>query len=213
MDEKSNKTSGGIIWKVLMFIFGISLIISINTNSKLTDELNSKNDVIKANAYNYVDNVPVVDVLLSGEIDQKIILASLKATENEKNGKFTGQRVNGLKSGDGIYEWNDGSIYEGEFSNDLIEGKGSLTIPERGTYIGNFIAGKKSGTGTFKFANGDSYEGEWKDDKMEGEGKYIFANGDYYTGSFSNNKFNGQGTYRTGGKSYSGIWKNNAYNQ
>ncbi len=35
---------------------------------------------------------------------------------------FEGFFVNGLKNGKGIFKWKDGSIYEGEFKNNNIEG-------------------------------------------------------------------------------------------
>ena len=40
-----------------------------------------------------------------------------------KNGRYVGQVVNGLKEGKGIYYWNDGDRYEGDFRNGKCEGK------------------------------------------------------------------------------------------
>ena len=106
-----------------------------------------------------------------------------------ENGKYTGERVNGKRSGTGTYTWNDGSVYEGEFANDQINGEGKLTIPGKGTYDGEFVNGKKSGTGTYEFVNGDKYVGNWSNDVMSGYGTYTFSNGDKYVGQFSDNIF------------------------
>lgn len=145
------------------------------------------------------------------EIDQNEINKSVGLSVTEKNGTYTGERIDGKKQGNGKYEWNDGKIYEGEFANDEINGEGKLTIPNQGTYEGKFVNGKKNGEGIYTFANGDIYQGEWKEDKMEGQGTYTFANGDVYVGTFSNNKFNGQGTYTKDGNKYTGNWKDNEY--
>lgn len=47
----------------------------------------------------------------------------------------------------------NGDIYEGEWSNDMREGRGMLRL-----------------------ANNNRYEGEWKQDKKNGNGKYFFLN-------------------------------------
>lgn len=129
----------------------------------------------------------------------------------ETNGTYTGNRENGKKSGTGTFKWNDGTVYEGEWKEDKINGKGKLTIPNKGTYEENFENGKKEGQGIYTFQNGDIYEGSFSKDKMSGQGKYTFSNGDTYYGEFLDNQFNGQGTYTINGKSYTGTWKNNEY--
>ena len=57
--------------------------------------------------------------------------------------------------------YSDGSIFEGNYENDL-----------------------KNGFGIYKDINGAYYEGEYKDDYMHGKGKYIWENGDIYEGTF-----------------------------
>lgn len=199
--------------KVWIIILSIILLISLIANYVLINEVINESKQIRENAFNYVDNQLDYTQSIIESISYEVVGESLTAVEKETNGKYTGARVNGLKEGKGKYEWNDGTVYEGEFKNDLMDGEGTLTIPNKGTYTGSFSKGLREGKGTFKFANGDTYTGNWLEDKMKGTGTYTFANGDTYTGAFSDNKFNGQGTYKTGGKSYSGNWTNNSYNQ
>ncbi|MFA6731031.1 MAG: hypothetical protein WCR95_08600, partial [Eubacteriales bacterium] len=91
--------------------------------------------------------------------------------------------VGGDKSGFGVYTWEDGSVFSGEWEENQ---------ELRGVYTD---------------ANG-SYEGGFKNGKFSGSGKYIFANGDVYTGNFINgleNDTNGTLTYKTGGRYEGGF--------
>lgn len=207
------KHTFGIVRNTLSIVVLIVAIISIFFNVSLVKDIIEKNKTIRLNAYNYTDNLVDYSPTLITEISQVLVDESVQSVETETDGKYTGSRVDGKKSGTGKYVWNNGDVYEGEFSNDLMHGTGKLTIVGQGTYEGEFVQGKKSGEGTFTFANGDVYKGDWVDDKMEGSGEYKFANGDVYKGTFSNNKFNGNGTYKKDGKSYTGTWKDNVYNQ
>lgn len=212
--------------KICIVIFTIIFFLNI---SETDNTQNTRNTPNKSNSQS-TSNVSKIDSNTSTQeinqnqplpvdareieqniIDQELIDESVEKTITEKNGTYTGQRINGKKQGNGKYVWNNGAIYDGEFSDNNINGKGKLTIPDKGTYEGNFINGKKDGQGTITFSNGDIYTGEWKEDKMSGQGQYTFANGDTYEGSFLENKFNGQGTYTKGENKYTGTWENNQY--
>jgi hypothetical protein len=56
--------------------------------------------------------------------------------------------------GSGIYSWEDGRRYEGEYQNDL-----------------------KDGFGVYTWKDGKKYEGFWKEGKQHGTGKIVFSNG------------------------------------
>jgi hypothetical protein len=56
-----------------------------------------------------------------------------------------GGYVNGVRSGHGAFEWNNGEIYEG-----------------------NWTGGMKSGFGVWKSLNGSSYEGNWLLNRQHG---------------------------------------------
>jgi len=67
--------------------------------------------------------------------------------------------------GYGIYSWNDGRKYEGNFYND-----------------------KKHGFGTYTWADGRKYEGNWAEGKQHGKGKYILPDGTVKIGMWENGK-------------------------
>ena len=62
--------------------------------------------------------------------------------------------MNGKPEGYGLYVWNNGESYEGDWVNGLKHGKG--------TWLGQ---------------KGDSYSGEWKFGKADGKGKHTWING------------------------------------
>ena len=132
--------------------------------------------------------------------------------ESRCNGDvFEGRFVNGLINGKGIFmdidknkyigdfinvkRWGIGKwitnkiIYDGEFYNNQIHGKGRIKFLKSGiVYIGTFKKDKIDGYGIFKWLNGDKYEGEVKNGKMHGLGKYFYNNGKVYNGLFVNGK-------------------------
>ena len=171
LQEKGHKytISKNIIIIVFVLIFFVNIPTNQNTNINVTDI-----ETTTTNQNKITEN-------------KTIEIPEIKNTI-ETNGTYTGNRENGKKSGTGTFKWNDGTVYEGEWKEDKINGKGKLTIPNKGTYEGDFENGEK-----------------------EGQGKYTFSNGDTYYGEFLDNQFNGQGTYTINGKSYTGTWKNNEY--
>ena len=144
-------------------------------------------------------------------INQETIDKSVTNILSDKNGKYTGDIVDGVKQGQGEFLWNDGTKYTGTFDDNNINGQGTLIYSNGESYEGNFVNGIREGNGTFKFSNGDVYTGNWKDDKMAGQGDYKFSNGDEYKGEFSENAFNGKGSYIKDGVTYTGSWVNNSY--
>ena len=65
----------------------------------------------------------------------------------------------------GIYYWNNGDKYEGDFKN-----------------------GQPNGKGIYYFHNGNRYEGDHRGWKREGKGIYYFNNGDRSMGDYLNDK-------------------------
>ena len=86
-----------------------------------------------------------------------------------------------------------GEIYEGEFRDDNINGKGKWSYPDGRINDGIFVKCKKSGHGWINWVNGDVYTGEWKNNKINGKGKYIWADGRIYDGDWVNGNRNGHG--------------------
>ena len=86
-------------------------------------------------------------------------------------------------------------IYEGEF-NDKGErhGKGIMTtLTASGkvytVYEGEWKNDVQDGKGKMKWAEGDYYEGEFKNNMVHGEGTMKYATGVVYSGKWKNNEF------------------------
>ena len=79
-----------------------------------------------------------------------------------------------------------GIIYEGEFQDGKIQGKGIMTFPEGQRYEGDFVNEKFEGSGMYTWPNGNRYEGQFANGKFEGRGIYTWANGERYEGDFVN---------------------------
>ncbi|MBR2024396.1 MAG: hypothetical protein IKA02_01160, partial [Clostridia bacterium] len=108
-------------------------------------------------------------------------------TENYNNGSYHGIIKNGKRNGYGVYTWNSGSRYQGEWVDDV-----------------------RLGYGRFFWTDGGRYEGMWKNDKMNGMGVYYGANGSYYAGEWKDdNKYRGKQFYSWG--TYEGEWANKTW--
>ncbi len=110
----------------------------------------------------------------------------------------------------GIILFKDGSLYNGEISYGIPNGKGFMKWPDGSHYIGTFVNGERNGFGEFQFKNGSRYEGAWSNNQMNGYGVFIWSNGAEYFGDFKNNKMHGTGSVvLNNNEGYSGGWNNN----
>ena len=75
-----------------------------------------------------------------------------------------------MKDGFGEEKYKDGSIYKGQFKQNMKNGNGKLIL-----------------------AGGGRYEGIFKDDKICGKGKFKFNQKKYYIGDWNNNEISGYG--------------------
>ena len=83
--------------------------------------------------------------------------------------------------------WKSGEVYEGEWSNNLKEGKGIQTWTDGEKYEGNFKNSNFEGKGVLYYKDGDRYEGDFKNNNRHGsgimyykkEGKYGKSMGDF----------------------------------
>ena len=62
----------------------------------------------------------------------------------------------------GIYTYDDGAKYVGEWKGDKKHGQGTYTWPSGSSYVGEWKDGKKHGQGTYTYQTGGSYIGEYK---------------------------------------------------
>ncbi|XP_064597026.1 MORN repeat-containing protein 2-like [Liolophura sinensis] len=95
-------------------------------------------------------------------------------------------QINGSQErcGTGTNHFVDGIVYEGQWENDKMNGKGKLTHPSGATYEGDFVDNKFNGMGKYSWPNGSYYEGQFVENRMEGEGQFTDTEGQNWTGTF-----------------------------
>ena len=70
-------------------------------------------------------------------------------------------------------------MYDGEWVEDEMHGKGALHVEGVLDYEGGFKRGQFDGRGQCSYAEGGSYEGMFKAGLKDGRGAYAFSNGTY----------------------------------
>lgn len=129
----------------------------------------------------------------------------------DNDATYTGTLKNGtIRHGYGIQKWPDGAIYEGEWRDDIAEGKGKLVHVDGDVYYGEWKNDKANGYGVYQHANGTIYKGEWVDDKQEGNGYEKWGDGTFYEGEYKEGVKHGMGIIHfADGSVYQGNFKNN----
>ena len=80
------------------------------------------------------------------------------------------------------------SIYQGDWKNGLLDGKGIYMNKKfQSEYRGDWSKGKKNGEGAEIDYMGVCYIGHWENDERKGEGTYLYKNGYYKKGMFPDN--------------------------
>ena len=96
-----------------------------------------------------------------------------------------GPKTKRIWEGFGIIKFPDGSLYQGQTSNEIFNGKGRMTHANGDIYHGDWLDGKANGFGVFVDSIGSSYKGEWLDDQQHGFGTESWNFGKIkYTGEF-----------------------------
>jgi hypothetical protein len=124
------------------------------------------------------------------------------------HGHFHGKGIKTMKNGksfDGQFEKDnfrigimrevDGTVFTGQFINDVIVGIGTKVIPNKSRYQGQFLNGVINGEGTLTKNDGEIYEGVFVHGMLQGEGKWsseLFE----YVGEFDKNLPHGNGSLR-----------------
>ena len=166
----------------------------------------------------------------SGEVKD---LVAYEEETNKEKGIYTGTIQNLYPNGQGILNFTNGDVYQGEWLNGEMHGKGRIKHARGAVYEGkweedSFVMGygefsqekvglykgqlndgfRKNGKGILKYDNGNVYDGQWKDDKRNGKGIMKYANGDVYDGYWKEDKLNGKGIMKySDGKIYEGEYK------
>lgn len=124
--------------------------------------------------------------------------------------KYSGDFYDSRPHGTGTLKYTNGNRYTGQWQSGMREGRGKLTFKNGNVFEGHFLRNKIKGHGTMYYQNKDRYEGIWSDNAPNGQGKYYFSSGERYEGSFQDGKFEGEGVmYYPDGATYSGQWHDN----
>ena len=107
----------------------------------------------------------------------------------------------------------EGSKYSGEFLDNLFHGKGMYFFEGGDYFSGQFKEGLPNGWGIYLYAadnkqKGDRYVGQFKDGQAHGRGTTFFKIGAVYSGEYSFGLPDGLGTYihQDGLTVYEGEW-------
>lgn len=115
------------------------------------------------------------------------------AVVSSQMGQYIGQYSQGKRSGQGRWFDADGNQYQGEFKNDLADGRGFSRAKSGETYQGDFRHGKRHGYGEYISVSGWRYQGDFLNDLITGVGTMYLSTGEKYIGNFKNGKFHGDG--------------------
>lgn len=87
-----------------------------------------------------------------------------KKTLTFDNGKITyhGYVQANKMNGQGKVTFENGDVYEGNFSNGFFDGKGKFTAKDGWTYVGQFKKGQAEGKGKLTTKTKTVYEGQFK---------------------------------------------------
>lgn len=100
------------------------------------------------------------------------------ANWKEKRQGYYGDYLNdSIFNGSGVYFFDDGGYYQGNWKNGMMEGQGKMYIPEQETYFGSFTNGVYNGYGKIDYNDGGEYYGEWSNGKRQGNGVLKYPKG------------------------------------
>ncbi len=109
--------------------------------------------------------------------------------------------------------WKDIGYYKGEVKNGMRHGNGKFEYPDGRTYEGQWKDDKKNGKGIDLDKYGLPYEGYFKDDRRNGYGKKVYKDKSIYEGQWENSYRHGKGNLKlSDGKIYEGQWNNDRMN-
>ena len=132
-----------------------------------------------------------------------------KSTLDFADGSYDGEiNHDGQKHGFGIYRWSDGSIFEGNFENDLRHGKGKFLWSNGESYDGDYLQDQRTGKGIYSWSDGSHYSGDFISGKRHGYGTFSSSSGSVYQGDWFDDMQHGKGKLnRTDGTIIQGIWR------
>jgi len=101
--------------------------------------------------------------------------------------------------------WNDGEFKHkyndlGCIEGDCYKGFGVYVWDDGARYEGNFVQGKRNGEGVYYYAKGSKYIGTQENDRRHGWGTYYYSSGSKYVGEWVYETKEGRGTFYSKGQ-------------
>ena len=97
--------------------------------------------------------------------------ADVHGTGDRYRGEFVFNDENELvRWGQGVLQYANGSVYEGQWQDGAREGLGRLIHGTGDAYEGEWRGDKANGYGIFSNLQGYRFEGQWKEDCQDGLG-------------------------------------------
>ena len=103
---------------------------------------------------------------------------------------INGQIANGSNL---TYTYESGDSYTGDFVNGQRSGNGKLTYANGCSYDGQWANDAFHGQGVFDWNNGCTYTGQFTNGEFTGQATFVWSDGSYYVGHMVGNLANGQG--------------------
>lgn len=110
---------------------------------------------------------------------------------------YTGEIVGSEVHGVGVARLPDGTVIEGEFAHEAMQGRVKITRPDGSSYTGQVRTNRPHGRGLQITADGEKYLGDFVDGQRHGNGKLFYPNGDLYNGEFAHDLPEGRGVLST----------------
>lgn len=111
------------------------------------------------------------------------------------NGIFSGYYDNNIPRGYGKFKSANGSILEGIWEKNRLDGIGIELWEDDTYYQGELKGGMKNGIGLYRWPDGTIYEGEWINNKISGYGIITFNDEKVYRGQIENGLMHGFGEF------------------
>jgi hypothetical protein len=150
------------------------------TNNEI-DNKSKENEFVEIDLNDYNENINNNNFkIIKKEIVKKLSSRNLLIykenvkIEFENNDKYEGIIINDQFNDEkGIYYFNNGDYYIGNFKNNKFNGKGVIFYNDGSKFEGEFVNNKKNGFGVFyencDFMDSDKFEGFWKNNLKNGE--------------------------------------------
>jgi|GEM_PF-1054691 hypothetical protein len=110
--------------------------------------------------------------------------------------------------GYGVYEYNSGAVYRGQWREGRRDGYGEWTLSDGAVYKGQWREGRMDGYGLRRYPDGSEYTGQWSNGHKDGYGRLGYANGVELMGQWRRGRFSGYGIMVYDNKlRYEGQWR------